>query len=55
MKGTTFKDKFFLPNRAPESYFRFRLDFVWGYGTTFKETFVEPILVVDRRQKNYCY
>ena len=39
---------FLGPNWAPEYYFRFRLHFVWRYGTAFKD-FFEPILVVDRR------
>ena len=48
IKGTTFKEVFWQ-NQAPEYYLRFRQDFVGGTGTTFKESFFEPILVVDRR------
>ena len=33
------KSKFLRQDQAPQYYFRFRLDFVWGYGTTFKESF----------------
>ena len=43
---------FFLPNEPTEYYFRLRVDFVWGKGTTIKECFRSLFWY---RQKNYDY